>query len=133
MAAPGMGAVASRSLRAWSTATRLWISSSSVGVRALIRLKTRPMPNRLSAHARTPPTQLEPRAAVFYGVRPAVAHLWAQAKRERPDWYVLQTDSGVGDRRGRPGWLARISRSLREEHGAGRVIIRTKQVLPGSD
>lgn len=35
------------------------------------------------------PSKLEPGAAVFYGVRPSVAHLWAQAKAERRDWYYI--------------------------------------------
>lgn len=35
------------------------------------------------------PSRLEPGAAVFYGVRPSVAHLWAQAKAERRDWWYL--------------------------------------------
>lgn len=37
----------------------------------------------------TPPAQLQSGAAVFYGVRPAVAHLWQQAKAERRDWYYI--------------------------------------------
>jgi hypothetical protein len=36
-----------------------------------------------------PPAKLQPGAAVFYGVRPAVAHLWEQAKREGRDWYYI--------------------------------------------
>lgn len=35
----------------------------------------------------TIPARLEPGAAMFYGVRPAVAHLWMQAKAERRDWF----------------------------------------------
>jgi hypothetical protein len=38
---------------------------------------------------REPPSELGPGAAVFYGVRPSVKHLWEQAKRERRDWYYI--------------------------------------------
>jgi hypothetical protein len=42
------------------------------------------------AHVCTePPRELADGAAVFYGVRPAVAHLWEQAKREARDWYYI--------------------------------------------
>lgn len=37
----------------------------------------------------TPPLRLEAGAAVFYGVRPAVRHLWEQAKFERRDWFYI--------------------------------------------
>ena len=33
------------------------------------------------------PDALEPGAAMFYGVRPAWAHLWAEAKADGRDWY----------------------------------------------
>jgi hypothetical protein len=36
-----------------------------------------------------PPAQLEPGAAVFYGVRPQVSHLWEQVKREGRDYYYI--------------------------------------------
>lgn len=39
-------------------------------------------------YSRTP-AALAAGASVFYGVRPAVAHLWAQAKAERRDWFYL--------------------------------------------
>jgi len=35
------------------------------------------------------PDQLEAGAAVFYGVTPATAHLWRQAKAEGRDWYYI--------------------------------------------
>lgn len=35
------------------------------------------------------PEQLAPGDAVFYGVRPAWAHLWEQAKAEKRDWYFI--------------------------------------------
>jgi hypothetical protein len=38
---------------------------------------------------RVPPRELGPGAAVFYGVRPCVRHLWEQAKREGRDWYYI--------------------------------------------
>lgn len=42
------------------------------------------------AHVCTvPPAALAPGAAVFYGVRPAVAHLWRQARDEGRDWYYI--------------------------------------------
>lgn len=36
-----------------------------------------------------PPRELAPGIAVFYGVRPAVAHLWEQARREGRDWIYI--------------------------------------------
>lgn len=35
------------------------------------------------------PAQLDPGAAVFYGVTPETAHLWRQAKAEGRDWYYI--------------------------------------------
>lgn len=35
------------------------------------------------------PDILEDGAAVFYGVRPSVAHLWRQAKAERREWFYI--------------------------------------------
>jgi hypothetical protein len=37
----------------------------------------------------TIPAALEAGVAVFYGVRPQIAHLWEQAKRERRDWVYI--------------------------------------------
>lgn len=124
--------------------------------------------------------ELLPGAAVFYGVRPAWAHLWEQCKRERRDWFygdnsyhdatrerhfrftknaIQHTGLGTSDGKrfaalgitvkpmrsdgdrivlcpqspefmqtvaGDPGWEARVTKNLREIHGADRLIVRRK-------
>lgn len=45
-----------------------------------------------------PPKKLERGAAVFYGVRPANAHLWEQAQREGRDWYYIDNAYFDADR-----------------------------------
>jgi hypothetical protein len=42
------------------------------------------------------PARLEPGAAMFYGVRPSVKHLWDQAKAEGRDWFYA--DNSLFDR-----------------------------------
>lgn len=42
------------------------------------------------------PAELEPGAAVFYGVWPDVRHLWEQAKEDGRDWYMI--DNAYTDR-----------------------------------
>lgn len=61
------------------------------------------------------PSQLEPGAAVFYGVTPETAHLWRQAVAEGRDWYYIDNSYFDASR----GTYYRITRNRLQHDGRG--------------
>ncbi len=91
-----------------------------------------------SAHVCTePPAALQPGAAVFYGVRPAVAHLWAQAKAEGRDWFYIDNSYFDAVR----GGQFRVTKNSLQHTGMGRsdgnrfaaLNVRVKPMRSGGD
>lgn len=61
------------------------------------------------------PERLLPGAAVFYGVTPATAHLWAQAKAEGRDWFYIDNSYFDVSR----GTSFRVTKNRLQHSGAG--------------
>lgn len=64
----------------------------------------------------TIPNRLRAGAAVFYGVRPAWAHLWEQAKSEVREWWFIDNAYFDGTRER----CFRVTRNAIQHNGAGR-------------
>ena len=67
----------------------------------------------------TAPKQLGPGAAVFYGVRPVVEHLWQQAKAEGRDWFYIDNAYFDADR----GTRFRVTKNA----------VQVNRVVPATD